>query len=200
METNVPRLPTDAAERKGAPIATGVVDYFPDALFAVAICSRVGNDQHNPGQPLHWARGKSTDHADCVVRHLVDRGTVDSDGVRHSAKVAWRALAMLQTEIEEEREAAPDRNCVTDGSGECVAEGPCIHTCSSLCNGVCGMGYNCIGLRHASTHGWYYHCGCVLGTSHPVRCAKHGGVSDGHDVHDAHARDRWHDEGGPAHD
>jgi hypothetical protein len=49
---------------------------------------------------MHWAREKSTDHADCIVRHLVERGTVDSDGVRHSAKVAWRALALLQTEIE----------------------------------------------------------------------------------------------------
>jgi hypothetical protein len=49
---------------------------------------------------MHWAREKSTDHADCIVRHLIERGQVDTDGVRHSAKAAWRALAMLQTEIE----------------------------------------------------------------------------------------------------
>jgi hypothetical protein len=49
---------------------------------------------------MHWAREKSTDHADCIVRHLVERGAVDSDGVRHSVKVAWRALALAQTEIE----------------------------------------------------------------------------------------------------
>ncbi|KAF1711076.1 hypothetical protein CSC70_03885 [Pseudoxanthomonas kalamensis DSM 18571] len=30
----------------------------------------------------------------------MQRGTVDTDGVRHSAKVAWRALALLQKEIE----------------------------------------------------------------------------------------------------
>lgn len=93
-------LPTDAKERKAIPIATGVLDYFPLALMEVAKCSKAGNDQHNPGQPLHWAKHLSTDHADCLVRHLVDRGTVDSDGVRHSAKVAWRALALLQTEME----------------------------------------------------------------------------------------------------
>lgn len=92
-----------AAKRKGQPLATGVLDYFPQALIAVAELSRIGNDQHNPGQPLHWAREKSTDHADCILRHMVDRGTLDSDGVRHSAKVAWRALALLQTEIEKER-------------------------------------------------------------------------------------------------
>ena len=93
----------DAAERKARPVCTGVLDYFPDALAEVAICSRVGNEQHNPGQPLHWAKEKSTDHADALLRHLVDRGKVDTDGVRHSAKVAWRALANLQTEIEKER-------------------------------------------------------------------------------------------------
>ena len=98
-------LPQDAKERKALPICSGVVDYFPDALAAVAHCSKVGNDQHNPGQPLHWAKEKSTDHADCIVRHLIERGTVDSDGVRHSAKLAWRALALLQTEIDREREA-----------------------------------------------------------------------------------------------
>lgn len=96
-------LPTEAKARKALPVCTGVLDYFPDALAAVAEVSKKGNDQHNPGQPLHWAKEKSTDHADCIVRHLLERGTIDTDGGRHSAKVAWRALALLQTEIEAER-------------------------------------------------------------------------------------------------
>lgn len=96
-------LPSTAAARKDIPIVTGVLDYFPDALAAVAVCSKKGNDQHNPGQPLHWDRNKSQDHADCIGRHLLQRGTYDTDGVRHSAKVAWRALALLQKEIEAER-------------------------------------------------------------------------------------------------
>jgi hypothetical protein len=74
--------------------------YFPDALAAVAHCSWIGNEQHNPGQPLHWDRAKSTDEHDALVRHLMEAGTIDTDGVRHSAKVAWRALAALQKEIE----------------------------------------------------------------------------------------------------
>lgn len=94
------RLPTDAAARKAVPLATGCLDYFPDALAAVAELSRIGNEQHNPGKPLHWDRTKSTDEADCLIRHFIDRGTIDTDGVRHSAKVAWRALALLQKEIE----------------------------------------------------------------------------------------------------
>ena len=96
------KLPTEAAARKALPIATGVLDYFPDALAAVAHCSRIGNEQHSPGQPLQWAKEKSTDEADALVRHLIQRGTVDTDGVRHSAKVAWRALALLQREIDAE--------------------------------------------------------------------------------------------------
>jgi hypothetical protein len=78
----------------------GLLDYFPAALAAVAEVSKAGNDQHNPGEPLHWARGKSMDHADCAVRHLMDRGTLDTDGKRHSAKAAWRMLALLQEELE----------------------------------------------------------------------------------------------------
>lgn len=97
------RLPTEAAERKKLPIATGFVDYFPDAMVAVAELSRIGNDQHNPGKPLFWDRTKSTDEADTLMRHFLERGTRDTDGVRHSAKVAWRALALLQKEIEAER-------------------------------------------------------------------------------------------------
>lgn len=98
-------LPTGREERKAIPIVAGCLDYFPAALAAVAEVSRIGNEQHNPGQPLHHARGKSMDHADCIVRHLMDRGTVDTDGVRHAAKVAWRALALLQEELEREQGA-----------------------------------------------------------------------------------------------
>jgi hypothetical protein len=96
----------DAQTRKSYPVATGCLDYFPDALLEVARLSKAGNDQHNPGQPLHWSREKSTDHPDCLVRHFFDRGKFDSDGQRHSAKVAWRALAVLQLEIEKERNDA----------------------------------------------------------------------------------------------
>lgn len=94
------KLPTEAMARKAVPIATGCFDYFPKALAEVAELSRIGNEQHNPGQPLHWDRAKSTDEADALARHFLERGTFDTDGVRHSAKVAWRALALLEKELE----------------------------------------------------------------------------------------------------
>ena len=95
-------LPTDAQERKQIPIVSGVLDYFPLAIVEVAKCSWAGNQQHHPGEPLHWNKEKSFDHADCIGRHLIDRGKFDTDGQRHSAKLAWRALALLQLELEEE--------------------------------------------------------------------------------------------------
>lgn len=93
-------LPTNAKARKSIPLYSGLIKYFPDALAAVAELSRIGNDQHNPGQPLHWDRSKSSDEHDALCRHLWEAGTIDTDGVRHSVKVAWRALAALQKEIE----------------------------------------------------------------------------------------------------
>lgn len=105
-------LTSDYQARKAIPLCTGCFDYFPDALAAVAQLSKIANEKHNPGQPLHWSKGKSNDHADCLLRHLADRGTPDPDmqGLSHTVHVAWRALALLQTEIENaqaaERKAA----------------------------------------------------------------------------------------------
>jgi hypothetical protein len=98
--TRATTLPTDPKARKTYPIASGLLDYFPDALAAVAHLSHVANEQHNPGQPVHWARGKSMDEWDTLMRHFLQRGTVDTDGIPHSVKIAWRALAALQKEIE----------------------------------------------------------------------------------------------------
>ena len=94
-------LPGDAEQRKRTPICSGLLDYFPAACAAVSQLSLIGNEQHNPGEPMNWARSKSSDQADTIVRHLMERGTFDDDGVLHSVKVAWRALALAQTELEE---------------------------------------------------------------------------------------------------
>lgn len=101
---NKPReriLETSSDERKKYPMARGLLDYFPDALAEVSKVSYLGNEKHNPGQPMHHARGKSTDHADCIMRHLSGRGKFDGE-IRESAALAWRALALLQEELETE--------------------------------------------------------------------------------------------------
>ena len=99
-------LPEDPQERKQIPIATGFLDYFPLAVIEIARLSMIGNEQHNPGTPLHWDRSKSGDESDAMMRHFMERGTRDTDGVRHSVKTAWRAMALLQKELEEERAQA----------------------------------------------------------------------------------------------
>lgn len=97
----------DSATRKLFPMCTGVVDYAPDALAAIAFVSWFGNNKHNQGEPLHHARGKSTDHSDCEMRHMSTRGDVDPSyvgtpiaEVAHLAEKAWRALLELQETME----------------------------------------------------------------------------------------------------
>ena len=105
-------LPTDSNERKEYPMYRGLLAYFPAALAGVARHSKQGNDKHNPGEELHHARGKSMDHEDCIVRHLVDLGDLrrrldensdcdQADWLRlavldEANALAWRALALSQ--------------------------------------------------------------------------------------------------------
>jgi hypothetical protein len=92
-EPNFGTLSTDPEERKNTPVYSGCINYFPLALASVSRLSKKGNDQHNPGSPLHWDRSKSGDELDAMMRHVID-GDWDA--------VAWRALAHLQ-KVEEER-------------------------------------------------------------------------------------------------
>jgi phage tail protein X len=112
-------LPVSKGKRKMLPIYSGVLRYFPDALAAVAELSMLGNEQHNPGSPLHWDRSKSGDELDALCRHLVECGTTDTDGALHDTKVAWRALANLQKVLE--KPAWPEKECANPGQ---VLRGP----------------------------------------------------------------------------
>ena len=91
--------------RKQMPVYSGVLKYFPDAIREVAKVSWVGNAQHHPDKPLHWDRAKSLDELDALARHLIEVGTIDTYGIRHSAKICWRSLSNLQKELEKEGKA-----------------------------------------------------------------------------------------------
>lgn len=101
-------IPQDDKRRKGAPMFRGLLGYFPAALFEVAEHSMVSDLKHNPeghnGEPgPFWARSKSSDHEDCIVRHLIDAGKRGTPNRRyHLRALAWRALALLQEECEAE--------------------------------------------------------------------------------------------------
>ena len=86
--------------RKNYPMYEGLIKYFPDALMEVSNVSRIGNEQHHPGKPLHWDKSKSKDHLDALLRHMLEADELDDDGVLHLSKVAWRALAALQEKLE----------------------------------------------------------------------------------------------------
>ena len=98
----------DSTTRKGFPLWAGALMYFGDALLLVSEHSRKANDKHNPGEPLHWSKHKSTDHADCAARHLFDMGP-DWDAIDpefdsyHATALAWRSLALLQMVAEAKR-------------------------------------------------------------------------------------------------
>jgi len=121
-----------AKERKEAPVYSGFIRYFPDAMIAVAQLSRIGNEQHNPGKPLHWDRSKSGDELDALTRHLIDAEgedgpghkvpMYDTDNVLHATKVAWRAMANLQKMLE--AQAAQAMPTITKGT----QEGPYVQT------------------------------------------------------------------------
>lgn len=102
-------LPTDDKARKELQLWTFLMEYFPDAWLAVVGVSIAGNKQHNPGQPLHWARCKSKDQMNTAFRHMWDYGRGvkrDTDGQYHLAKAIWRLSAELQLLIEKERSNA----------------------------------------------------------------------------------------------
>lgn len=84
-------FPEDSAERKTFPIYSGLLQYFPSALAAVANHSYKGNEKHNPGRPLHHDRAKSGDEPDALARHLMEGDLVG---------MCWRALSMLQKDLE----------------------------------------------------------------------------------------------------
>lgn len=106
-EAQATTLPVDSEERKNYPMLSGCLKYFPAALAGVAKTSKLGNDKHNPGQEMHHARGKSTDHGDCIIRHMTD--TEDLLAMQRRGlpitkeqillevnQLAWRALAYSQ--------------------------------------------------------------------------------------------------------
>lgn len=96
---------TESQRRKLLVVFDGFIQYFPRAMKAVANYSRLGNDKHNPGQRLHWAKEKSQDQSNCVARHLIDIGPswmeVDPEfGTFHAQALAWRSMALLETVLE----------------------------------------------------------------------------------------------------
>ena len=95
-------LPDDPAVRSEYPLAEGLFFYFPAALCEVARWSKVGGAKYNgEGGSLRWIREVSVDHENKILRHLLDARQVDEHGFVEAVALAWRALALCQTILEE---------------------------------------------------------------------------------------------------
>jgi len=115
-------LTTDSDARKRIPLIGGLWGYFAAALVGVAQHSFKSNAKHNKDAPLHWSIDKSTDHAECIGRHLLDlqeliaaleaadEGCIWPDAIPYADRtqhvnaildevnaLGWRALALGQT-------------------------------------------------------------------------------------------------------
>jgi hypothetical protein len=98
-------------------VPTGLLDYFPDALAAVSEVSLQGQrstiraSRCTTPAASRWITPTAS-------RHLTERGGFDGD-IRHTAALAWRALALLQEELEGELllAAAPRREGVNYRDG-----------------------------------------------------------------------------------
>jgi hypothetical protein len=160
-------LPENDSERGEILLATGLIDYFPNACAEVARHSAKSNAKHNPNQPMHWARDKSTDHRNKIARHLVDAGGFDKDGNRHSVALAWRGLAQLEDELIAEG-ATPGRNAIGSPNSDArklyeetgliaAAQDAKLSTCAESKARSCELLAECA--REAQTMGLYANAG-----------------------------------------
>lgn len=128
-------LPNDYKARKAIPLYTYLTQYHPNALVEVAKVAVAGNEQHNPGEPMHWAKGKSMDQLNTAMRHIFDHGmgnAYDRDDpyrcesrrpIMHLAKAAWRLLAEIEL-LCEARDAGLNIDALVRGTHEYLKPGP----------------------------------------------------------------------------
>lgn len=85
----------------------GLIDYFPQALDAVATVATFGAAKYSWGGWRTVPEGFER-YSDAMVRHLVAesaQGPLDNDsGLHHAAHVAWNALARLELLLSQEAE------------------------------------------------------------------------------------------------
>ncbi len=144
-------LGTDHAARKATPLLRACFGYFLAALAGVARHSVRSNKQHNGNAPVHWARGKSADHEECIFRHSGDIADIRAwleRNPNHADRAAvidmleteldaraWRALAESQEFYEQFRGAPsspssvlPPSPVITEDGPECRGNGvDCTH-------------------------------------------------------------------------
>lgn len=92
-------LPIGRKDDSGkAPVVRGVIQYFPNALSAVAEVSAFGAKKYDWGNWRFVAEGFDR-YTDALGRHIASESREDCDqesGLPHAAHAAWNALARLE--------------------------------------------------------------------------------------------------------
>lgn len=95
----------------GKILAACLFEYFPDALMSVAEVATYGANKYVRNG---WrdVPDKETRYADAFFRHILKdymgEEFDDESGLRHKAHAAWNALALLQMEIENNKDKSID--------------------------------------------------------------------------------------------
>lgn len=73
---------------------------YPNACVKLAAYAEYGSAKHNPGEPLHWAFDKSSEHAESAARHLAQCDQIDPEtGESHALGLLCRAFMLLETQL-----------------------------------------------------------------------------------------------------
>lgn len=99
QENSNRRILADDNRREEYPLFDGLFAYFPAALLEVSRWSKVGGAKYNHDK-MRWVRELSQDHPNKILRHLLDYDQVEENGFLEAVPLAWRALALCQTELE----------------------------------------------------------------------------------------------------
>ena len=99
-------LPNESKMRYHYPISSGCLAYFPAALAGVAKHSYIGGAKYNDGALVHL-RYISTEHLDCIGRHILDlqdlvaaqkRGVVEVETYVYDFETKQDVLQMIPIE------------------------------------------------------------------------------------------------------
>ncbi len=113
-EAAPPKTEKALAEKTAkAPIAGGVLQLFPRAMYHLALTSKAGADKY--GTTVNTIKFLDTPgayelHTDAMIRHVVDEkleGPVShkDGGLLHPVMVAWNALARLEVFLKNTEES-----------------------------------------------------------------------------------------------
>lgn len=83
-------------DSKKIPVVRGFLEYFPNAIAAVAEVSKFGATKYDWGNWRHVDNGVER-YTEALGRHFIAENEIDPEsGLAHAAHTAWNAMARLE--------------------------------------------------------------------------------------------------------